>query len=64
MNVRAMSVQLRSSKGSVTDSLAGKQLFITAASYKGTMVAVKNVSKSRIKFERELLQEMRHVSCI
>ena len=46
----------------MTDSLAGQQLFVTVANYKGLIVAIKKVRKPQgIKLERELLQEMKTV---
>ena len=40
----------------------GGQVFINTAHYKGAVVAVKPVMKQKIKMDRSLLVEMRHVS--
>ncbi len=61
MNLRSLSGQLRSSRVSVTESLAGQQMFTTVANYRGGTVAVQKVRKSKVKLEREVLQEMRGV---
>ena len=53
---------MKASNASVTESLAGGQLFITVASYKGALVAVKKVHKPKVNIDRALLQEMRNVS--
>ena len=50
------------SRASLADSLAGQQLFVTVANYKGLIVAIKKIRKPQgIKLERELLQEMKRV---
>ena len=55
-------MNLRKSKGSITDSLEGGQLFITVANYKGNMAALRTVHiNTKVKVDRELLQEMRNV---
>ncbi|KAK2144110.1 hypothetical protein LSH36_785g03085 [Paralvinella palmiformis] len=60
LNLRTKSQQLIKSRTSMTDSLAGQQLFVTVANYKGLIVAIKKVRKPQgIKLERELLQEMK-----
>ena len=56
----------RSASASMVSSTADdkSQIFVNVAEYRGATVAIKLVRKQKIKMDRALLVEMRHVSYV